>query len=110
SFNANLIRTAELHAREHQNLAWYSVGIKSRNALRRQRGETLQFWPLSQGDMYDNARALAKRITDDFTAGKIASVTLISAELVNMMLQRPQTRQILPITAGEENPEKASAG
>ncbi|MDQ6944326.1 MAG: F0F1 ATP synthase subunit gamma, partial [Candidatus Eremiobacteraeota bacterium] len=69
SFNANLIRSAEIHGRENANLAWYSVGIKSRNALRRQRGETLQFWPLAQGVMFDNAQALARRVTDDFTAG-----------------------------------------
>ena len=30
SFNANLIRAAELHGRQNENLAWYSVGIKSR--------------------------------------------------------------------------------
>lgn len=108
SFNANLIRTAEVHAREHTNVLWYSVGIKGRNALRRQRGETLQFWPLAQGDMFANARELANRVTDDFTSGKIGTLTLISPKLVNMMTQRPEVRQILPITAGEEKAEKSS--
>lgn len=99
SFNANLIRSAENHARENQNLAWYSVGIKSRNALRRQRGETLQFWPLAQGDMFSNAQELARRVTDDFTQGRIGSLTLVAPKLVNMMTQRPEVRQILPIVA-----------
>lgn len=97
SFNSNLIRSAETHARAGGNLAWYSVGIKSRNALRRQTGATLQFWPLAQGDMYANAQELAQRVTDDFTAGRIASLTLIAPKLVNMMTQRPEVRQILPI-------------
>ena len=101
SFNANLIRTAEQHARENAGLAWYSTGIKGRNALRRQPGETLQFWPLAQGDMYTNAVELANRVTADFTEGRIGSLTLISPKLVNMMTQRPEVRQILPITAGE---------
>jgi len=101
SFNANLIRSAETHGREHASLAWYSVGIKGRNALRRQRGETLRFWPLSQGDMFANAAELANRVTEDFTSGKIGSLTLISPKLVNMMTQRPEVRQILPITAGD---------
>jgi F-type H+-transporting ATPase subunit gamma len=109
SFNANLIRTAEIHGRENANLAWYSVGIKSRNALRRQRGDTLQFWPLAQGVMFDNAQELARRVTDDFTSGKIASLTLISPKLVNMMTQRPETRQILPIAAAASE-KKAGAG
>jgi F-type H+-transporting ATPase subunit gamma len=110
SFNANLIRTAEVHGRENANLAWYSVGIKSRNALRRQRGETLQFWPLAQGVMFDNAQELARRVTDDFTEGRISSLALISPKLVNMMTQRPETRQILPIEPAEDTEKKATAG
>ena len=109
AFNANLIRTAELHAREHANLVWYSIGIKSRNALRRQRGETLQFWPLAQGDMYTNAVGLAQRVTDDFVNGRIGSLTLISSKLVSMMNQRPEVRPILPITA-EKSTEGSARG
>jgi len=97
SFNANLIRAAEVHGRANANLAWYAVGIKARNALRRQSGETLQVWPLSQGDMFANAQDLAQRVTDDFVAGHIGSLTLVSPKLVNMMTQRPEVRQILPI-------------
>src|ERR1700694_164358 len=41
SFNSNLIRQAEVLGRERQTLAWYAVGIKARNALRRQHGELL---------------------------------------------------------------------
>src|SRR5665213_1688743 len=103
SFNANLIRMAELHGRENASLAWYAVGIKARNALRRQRGETLQVWPLAQGDMFANAQELAQRVTDDFTNGRIASLSLVSPKLVNMMTQRPELRQILPITAAEDD-------
>jgi F-type H+-transporting ATPase subunit gamma len=109
SFNANLIRTGEIHGRENANLAWYSVGVKSRNSLRRRGAETLQFWALSHGSMFDNAQELARRVTDDFTSGKIGSLTLISPKLVNMMTQRPEVRQILPIAA-DESEKKASSG
>ncbi|BDE08158.1 ATP synthase gamma chain [Vulcanimicrobium alpinum] len=105
SFNANLIRMAEIHGRDHGDLAWYAIGIKSRNALRRQRGATLQFWPLAQGDMFANARELAQRVTDDFVGGKISSLTLISPQLVNMMTQRPEMRQILPVTPDRDQPK-----
>jgi F-type H+-transporting ATPase subunit gamma len=108
SFNANLIRMGEVHGREHPGLVWYSVGIKSRNALRRQSGETLEFWALSVGDMYENAVALAQRVSDDFIAGKIGSVTLIAPKLVNMMTQRPETRPLLPLTS--DAAEKSSGG
>jgi len=103
SFNASLIRQAEIYARENANLLWYSVGIKGRNALRRQRGETLQFWPLAQGDMLTSARELAARATDDFVNGRISSLTLVSPKLVNMMTQRPEVRRLVPITAGERH-------
>ncbi|MBV9439877.1 MAG: F0F1 ATP synthase subunit gamma, partial [Candidatus Eremiobacteraeota bacterium] len=104
SFNANLIRTAEQHGRQHANLVWYAVGIKSRNALRRQPGETLKFWPLAQGDMYANARELSRRASDDFTAGRIGSLKLISPKLVNMMTQRPELRALLPIAPERSAP------
>ena len=107
SFNANLIRTAETRARENENLVWYAVGIKSRNALRRQSGETLQFWPLAQGDMFVTAHELAERVSDDFVNGRVGSLTLISPKLVNMMTQRPEIRPLLPIT-GADDEHKAS--
>jgi F-type H+-transporting ATPase subunit gamma len=110
SFNANLIRSAEIHGRENASLAWYAVGIKSRNALRRQSGETLQFWPLAQGDMFANAQELAQRVTADFTEGRISSLTLVSPKLVNMMTQRPEVRQILPIAPEDGAAQKTSAG
>ena len=108
SFNANLIRAAEQHSRQNANLAWYAVGIKGRNALRRQSGETLQFWPLGQSDMLATARELAARVSDDFANGRIGSLTLVSAQLVNMMTQRPEVRQLLPISKGEE--ERSTSG
>jgi F-type H+-transporting ATPase subunit gamma len=110
SFNANLIRSAETHAREHGELVWYSIGIKGRNALRRQRGETLQFWPLAQGDMYAHAQELSQRVTADFTEGRIGSLTLVSPKLVNMMTQRPEVRQILPITADRSQQAPKTTG
>jgi F-type H+-transporting ATPase subunit gamma len=106
SFNANLIRAAESYGRENANLAWYSVGIKGRNALRRQRGETLGFWPLAQGDMYANAVELSRRVSEDFIAGRIGSLTLIAPKFVNMMVQRPEVRALLPVAA--ERAEKPS--
>jgi F-type H+-transporting ATPase subunit gamma len=98
AFNANLIRQGEIHARETANLQWYAVGIKGRNALRRQSGPTEAFWPLTQGVMLDVARELAHKVTDDFSAGKIGSITLISPKLVSTMSQRPETRQLVPIS------------
>jgi F-type H+-transporting ATPase subunit gamma len=99
AFNANLIRQAEVYGRENPNVLWYSVGIKGRNALRRQSTETAEFWPLAQGLMIDVARDIANKVTADFISGKISAITLISPKLINMMSQRPETRAIVPIVA-----------
>ena len=97
AFNSNLIRQAETLGRANSNVIWYSVGIKGRNALRRQKSPTEQFWPLTQGVMLDVARSVAQKVTDDFIAGKISGITLISPKLINMMSQKPETRAIVPI-------------
>jgi F-type H+-transporting ATPase subunit gamma len=99
AFNSNLIRQAEIFGRENANVQWYSVGIKGRNALRRQKGPTQQFWPLTQGVMIDVAREVAQKVSDDFVAGTISGITLISPKLINMMSQRPETRAVVPIVA-----------
>src|SRR5471030_378141 len=75
AFNANLIRQAEVYGRENPNVLWYSVGIKGRNALRRQSTETAEFWPLAQGLMIDVARDIANKVTADFISGKISAIT-----------------------------------
>lgn len=103
AFNSNLIRQAEILGRANSNVQWYSVGIKGRNALRRQPGRTESFWPLTQGVMLDTAREVAQKAADDFVSGKISGITLISPKLLSMMLQRPETRAIVPIVAEKTN-------
>jgi F-type H+-transporting ATPase subunit gamma len=99
SFNANLIRVGENLHRENTNNRWYPVGNKARNAVRRFGGETVEAWQLQSADKLAAAQAIAARVSDDFVAGRISGVTLISPKLINMMSQRPETRQLLPVAA-----------
>jgi F-type H+-transporting ATPase subunit gamma len=99
SFNSNLIRAAELHRAETPGVAWYNVGIKGRNAIRRMRAETVEFWPQISAEKYAQAQAVAQRVSTDFIAGSIGSITLISPKLVSMMSQRPEVRRLVPIVA-----------
>ncbi len=107
SFNANLIRVGETMKRADASLVWYSVGNKARNAARRLGGETAQSWVLQVPDKLASAREIAARVSDDFVAGKIGAVQLISPKLINMMSQRPETRQLLPI---ESKVERTAGG
>lgn len=99
AFNSNLVRQAETFGRETPNVAWYSVGIKGRNALRRQPRPTESFWALTHGNMLETARDISHTVSDDFVGGKISGITLISPKLVSMMSQRPETRAIVPLVA-----------
>jgi F-type H+-transporting ATPase subunit gamma len=98
SFNSNLIRAGELFRRANANVVWYPVGNKARNAARKV-GTVVETWPLSQGSKLETARAVAARVSDDFVAGKISEVVLISPKFLSMMSQRPETRSIVPIKA-----------
>jgi len=107
SFNANLIRVGELMQREDGNRRWYAVGNKARNAVRRLGQEAIRNWPLQSADKLVAAREIAAQTSDDFISGRIGSVLLISPKLVNMMSQRPETRQLLPVVATEAAPAGA---
>jgi F-type H+-transporting ATPase subunit gamma len=108
AFNSNLIRQAEIFARTTTNVQWYSIGIKGRNALRRQPAPTAQFWPLTQGVMLDTAREATAKVSDDFVAGKISGITLISPKFISTMSQRPETRSLVPIAAEKTEAKDAA--
>jgi F-type H+-transporting ATPase subunit gamma len=97
AFNANIIRMADLLQRENSNVKWYAIGNKGRNAAKRFGQETVASWALSHGSKLETAQECAARISDDFTAGKISGVTMISPKLISTMSQRPQTTPLLPI-------------
>jgi F-type H+-transporting ATPase subunit gamma len=104
AFNANLIRVGEMMLREDKNLRFYPVGNKARNAVRRLGQDAVRIWALQSPDKLNAAREIAAQVSDDFTAGRISSVQLISPKLINMMSQKPETRQLLPVVAPEAPP------
>ncbi len=107
SFNANLIRVGENMHRDDAERAWYPVGNKARNAVRRFGREADRIWPLQSPDKLAAAREIAAQVSDDFIAGRISSVQLVSPKLINMMSQRPETRQLLPVEGATEAAPKA---
>ncbi len=96
AFNSNVIRAGEIYARD-KRVAWYSVGVKSRNAVRRLGATDAPFWPLNAASKIEAAREVARRVTADFVAGKISEIVLVHSEFVTMMTQRPNVRKLVPI-------------
>ena len=97
AFNANIIRSGELYIRATPNVTWYTVGIKARNFVRRSGISDSAAWGLNAQAKLDTAREVAHRVTDDFVQGKIGNITLISAKLISMLSQKPETRVLVPI-------------
>ncbi|HUA09362.1 MAG TPA: ATP synthase F1 subunit gamma [Candidatus Acidoferrales bacterium] len=98
AFNSNVIRAGELFAREQKNgVAWYTVGIKARNAVRRMGRGDRPFWPVNAPSKLQVAKEVAQRVTEDFVGGKISQIVLISSKLISMMSQKPEMRPLVPI-------------
>jgi F-type H+-transporting ATPase subunit gamma len=100
AFNANVIHAAEEFARDSA-VSYYAVGLKARNAIRRMGVTEYPAWPLGAPSKLATAREISRRVTDDFTQGKIGEIVLIAQQLVSMMSQRPITRKLVPIVAAD---------
>ena len=96
AFNSNVIRAAEIFARD-KKVTWYTVGVKARNAIRRLGMPDHATWALSGGPKIDTARAVAHRVTDDFSNGVISEIVLVSSKFVSMMSQKPEVQPLVPI-------------
>ncbi|MGB8964425.1 MAG: ATP synthase F1 subunit gamma [Candidatus Cybelea sp.] len=99
AFNSNVIHAAELFARGQSSVRYYTVGLKARNAVRRLGFRDHSSWPLGGASSIDTAREIALRTADDFRAGTISEIVLVSQKLVSMMVQRPETRKLVPVLA-----------
>jgi F-type H+-transporting ATPase subunit gamma len=106
AFNANVIRAGERFARESGDVVWYAVGNKARNATKRMAAETALSESLAVPEKLKLAQTIAARVTDDFTSGKISEVVLISSKLVSVLVQRPEVRTLVPISAEATDVEK----
>jgi F-type H+-transporting ATPase subunit gamma len=109
AFNSNVIRLGERFARENGDIVWYAVGNKARNATRRMNAETALSESLSAGVKLKLAQEVASQVSDDFTAGKISEIVLVSSKLVSVMVQRPEARTLVPISA-EKRAETSPQG
>ena len=101
AFNSNVVRAAEIYRRDHAGAVFYSVGNKSRNAVRRWGMGERPTWALNAPSKLDAAREVAAQVTDDFVNGKISEIVLISSKFVSMMSQKPEVRKLIPISPAD---------
>jgi F-type H+-transporting ATPase subunit gamma len=110
AFNSNVIREGERYARERKNVAWYAVGVKARNAVRRMGATDAPDWHVNVPSKLATAQEIAKRVSEDFVGGKISEIVLISSKLVSMLSQKPEVRKLVPVTSFDEAPQGAAHG
>jgi len=97
AFNSNVIRAGELYRKDRPDARFYTVGIKARNAVRRWGITDQPAWILNAPSKLQTAREVAQRVTDDFIAGTISDITIVSNKLISMMSQKPETRHLVPV-------------
>jgi F-type H+-transporting ATPase subunit gamma len=103
AFNSNIVRVGELYRRDNPTAQFYTVGLKGRNAVRRWGIADRPSWPVNVSSKLQMAREVAARVTEDFVAGRISDITLVSSKLISMLSQRPETRRLVPVTAALES-------
>ena len=112
AFNSNLIRVGRaLSPRATPTSQWYTVGIKGAQRRAPLGARDRPTWPLTQGDQDSTPRAKSRsKVSDDFVAGKISQIMLISPKLISMMSQKPETRKLLPIVAPKQPEHEEPSG
>lgn len=109
SFNVNLINAAVKFARQKEaegiQTAYYCVGRKGRDFIRRRKLEMPRFF-VDVWNKFDftNAVAVTREVISAFLSGEVQEVYLIHAQFINVAVQRPRLVKLLPIS-----PEEAAA-
>jgi F-type H+-transporting ATPase subunit gamma len=99
AFNSNLVRSATQFSRGLAHPHLYLVGVKGRVQMRALGLPIEADWPLQSKPFAALAPEVAIRITDDFLAGKVDEVTLVSSKFVSTIVQRPTRTPLLPVAA-----------
>ena len=106
ALNSNVIRRGARYitAEAGVPVEVLAVGKKGRDFMVRTRQEVAaEFIGLGDKVTLDETRPIADVATQDFVSGKVDSVTVVFADFVNTLVQKPEARQILPIVKPQES-------
>lgn len=105
AYNANVLRLLEgaiLREGGLSNVSIYAVGRKGL-VYTRFRGYPVEFQMVGVTDKpsYRQAKTLAERLQSDYLGGKLSKVTVLYTEFYNLVVQRAEEFQLLPIPKAE---------
>ena len=105
--NSNMNRAGASLVLEYQptvdRVSVISAGRKGRDFFRRSGMELLADFPeLGDFPNFEDVRPIARLIIDEFVSGRVDQVFIGYQRFINAAVQRPTTRQLLPIIAPAE--------
>lgn len=109
AFNSNLVREGLSLARCSSAPRFYLVGTKARVQLRNTTFAIDADWQLQSKPFAELAREIALRVSQDFLAGTVDDVTLVSSRFVSTIVQRPTPTQLLPISPSGDSGANTSS-
>ncbi len=114
AYNTNVVRIAEAARREAaaagQRSEVYAYGRKALSYFRYRQVELSGTWTgVSDTPPYTVAKEIGQRLVEDYLSGKVDRVLIAYTEYVNVVTQRPQVVQLLPVTAPERADDAAEA-
>ncbi len=103
--NSSLMREA---AKFGPDTAFISAGRKASQFLGRTRRALVGEFTYKDAPLFSEARAISKFAQDLFIKGEVDQVDILFTRFVSTLVQKPETRQLLPI--GQINPVAAGIG
>lgn len=99
AYNVNILReTINAFANSTAQVSYVAVGRKGRDLLLRRRKKVIaEFSRLPNPPVFSDVSAIGKLVVEDFESGVYDQVFLAYTEFVNMVVQRPTIRKVLPL-------------
>jgi F-type H+-transporting ATPase subunit gamma len=99
AYNVNIMREA-LTSFEHSSkpVSYVAIGRKGRDLLlRRRKNVVAEFTNLPNPPSFGDVSAIGRLVVEDFEKGIFDQVYIAYTEFVNMVVQRPTLRKLLPL-------------
>ena len=115
AYNTNVLKLAESVRRDAaaagQQSEVYAYGRKSLAFFRYRQVELSGTWTgVSDTPPYTVAKEIGQQLTADYLAGKVDRVVIAYTEYVNVVTQRPQVVQLLPVVPPERAEDREPGG
>ncbi len=99
AYNVNILReTLNNFANSSVPVSYVAVGRKGRDLLLRRRKDVIaEFSHLPNPPSYADVSPIGRLVVDDFEKGNYDQVYVAYTEFINMVIQRPTLRKLLPL-------------